>query len=161
MKKTFALSVLLLCVPATGMAADKPTPEEARKVINYYFNGKGQGAIPLEYKLCQEVAQKGEEKNECVTELSDLKIEKGKDAYLWMNFLVPAGEDAKILLQYTRQNKVRNTSHVTLGGATRYRTWKKIPTATAGDWKVDIVQEMESKDLELGAIKFSVVEAMQ
>lgn len=159
MKNVIALSVVLACLPAAGFAQEKPTPAEVKKVVEYYFNGKGHGAIPIEYKLCQEVSQQGETKNECVSELSNAKIEKGKDAYLWMNFLVPAGDEAKILLQYSRMDKVRETSNVSLAGATRYRTWKKIPTSTAGDWQVNIVQELESSDLEIGKLKFSVVEA--
>jgi hypothetical protein len=115
-KKLLVLSFVLTCIPAMGFAQEKPTPEEVRKVINYYF-------------------------------------------YLWMNFLVPAGDQAKILLQYSRKDKVRETSNVSLAGATRYRTWKKIPTATAGDWEVDIVQELDSSDLDMGQLKFSVVEA--
>lgn len=143
------------------MSQDKPTPEEARKVINYYFNGKGQGVIPMEYKLCKQVSTKGDMKNECISEVSGNTIAKGEEAYLWMNFLVPAGEDSKILLQYTRNNKVRDTSNVSLGGATRYRTWKKIPTNTTGDWKVSMVQELDNADIDIGQLKFSVVEASQ
>lgn len=143
------------------MSQDKPTPEEARKVINYYFNGKGQGVIPMEFKLCKQVSIKGEMKNECISEISGNTIAKGEEAYLWMNFLVPAGEESKILLQYSRNNKVRDTSNVTLGGATRYRTWKKIPTSTAGNWKVSMIQELGNADIDIGQLKFSIVEASQ
>lgn len=156
-----ALTVTSLCAPLAAVAQDKPTPEEARKVINYYFNGKGHGVIPMEYKLCKEVAQKGEMKNECVTEISNKKVAKGEEAYLWMNFLVPAGEESKILLQYSRKNMVRDTSSVSLGGATRYRIWKKIPTSTTGDWKVSLIQEMDNSDVKIGQVEFSVVEAGQ
>lgn len=156
-----ALAVVTLCSPLAAMSQDKPTPEEARKVINYYFNGKGQGVVPMEYKLCKQVSLKGEMKNECISEVSGNTIAKGEEAYLWMNFLVPAGEDSKILLQYTRNNKVRDTSNVSLGGATRYRTWKKIPTNTAGDWKVNVVQELDNADIDIGQLTFTVVEASQ
>ena len=160
MKKILlALTITSLCAPLGAIAQDKPTPEEARKVINYYFNGKGSGVVPMEYKLCKEIATKGEMKNECITAISGNKIAKGTEAYLWMNFLVPVGEQSKILLQYSRNNKVRNTSNVTLGGATRFRVWKKIPTATAGKWTVQMIQEMDDRDLDIGQMKFSVVEA--
>ena len=162
MKKIiYALTITALCVPLSAIAQDKPTPEEARKVINYYFNGKGHGVIPMEYKLCKEISQKGDMKNECVSEISDKKIRKGDAVYLWMNFLVPVGEQSKILLQYSRKNKVRTTSSISLGGATRYRTWKKIPTATAGKWKVQVIQELENADIDIGHLEFSVVEAGQ
>ena len=157
-----ALAVTSLCGPLAAMAAqDKPTPEEARKVINYYFNGKGQGVIPMEYKLCKEISLKGNAKNECVAEISGKTIAKGEKAYLWMNFLVPAGDKSKILLQYSRKDKVRNTSNITLDGATRFRTWKIIPTTTIGDWKMTMVQELDNADMEIGHLEFSVVDAAQ
>ena len=78
-----------------------------------------------------------------------------------MNFLVPAGEESKILLQYSRKDMVRNTSNISLGGATRFRTWKKIPTGTAGDWKVSLIQELDNADIDIGQVEFSVVDASQ
>lgn len=160
MKKIICtLAISLLCAPFVTTAQDKPTPQEARKVISYYFNGKGMGVVPMEYKICKEISQQGEMKNECVSEISDKKIAKGEEAYLWMNFLVPAGEESKILLQYSRKDQVRDTSNIVLGGATRYRTWKKIPTTTPGKWKVKMIQEMSDKDLDIGQLEFSVVEA--
>ena len=100
-------------------------------------------------------------KNECISEITNKKIAKGEEVYLWMNFLVPAGEESKILLQYSRKNKVRNTSNVSLGGATRFRTWKKIPTSTTGDWKISLIQELESADVDVGQLEFSVIDASQ
>lgn len=156
-----ALAATSFCFSLSLMAEEKPTPAEARKVINYYFNGKGQGAVPMDYKLCKEISQQGEMKNECVAEIADKKVAKGEDAYIWMNFLVPAGEQSKILVQYSRNNKVRNTSNISLGGATRFRTWKKVPTGTAGDWKINLIQELENGDVDIGQMNFSVVEASQ
>ena len=156
-----ALTVASLSTPLAALAQDKPTPEEARKVVNYYFNGKGQGVVPMEFKLCKEISLKGETKNECVSEISDKKLMKGEEAYLWMNFLVPAGEESKILLQYSRKDMVRDTTNVSLGGATRFRTWKKIPTTTAGDWKVSLIQELENADMKIGQMEFSVVDTSQ
>lgn len=157
----YTLAISVLGTPLAAVAQDKPTPEETRRVINYYFNGKGQGVIPMEFKLCKEISLKGDMKNECVSEIPNKKIMKGEEAYLWMNFLVPAGEESKILVQYSRKNKVRNTSNLSLAGATRFRTWKKIPTTTAGKWKVQLIQEMDNSDVDIGKIEFSVVDAGQ
>lgn len=156
-----ALAVSSLCGPLAAIAQDKPTPQEARKVINYYFHGKGQGVVPMEFKLCKEISLKGETKNECVSEIPNKKVAKGEEAYLWMNFLVPAGEESKILVQYSRKDVVRDTSNVSLGGATRFRTWKKIPTTTPGNWKVSLVQEMDNSDVNIGQLEFSVIDASQ
>lgn len=161
MKRILAFGSLLLCVPFAAMAQDKPTAAEVRKVIDYYYMGKGKGVIPMEYKLCQQVSEKGDNKNNCEIELPAGKIPKGQEAYLWMKFLVPAEDQAKILLQFSRNKLVRDTSNVSLSGATRYRTWKKIPTDTTGDWSINIVEEMDSGDHTIGQLEFSVVEATQ
>ncbi len=76
-----------------------------------------------------------------------------------MNLLVPAGDKAEILLQFKRKEKVRKVLPISLSGSPRYRTWKKLATDKSGDWKVSIVQEMEERDLDLGELEFSVVEA--
>ncbi len=156
-----ALAVTLLCGPLAAISQDKPTPEEAHKVINYYFNGKGQGVIPIEYMICKEISKKGETKNECVTEIPNKTVAKGEEVYLWMNFLVPVGEKSKILLQYSRKSKVRNTSTVTLSGSTRFRIWKKIPTTTTGNWKVTMIQEQDNADIDIGHLEFFVRDISQ
>ncbi len=152
------LGVALAFAPVIGIAQEKPSPDEVKRVVDYYYNGKGQGAILVETKLCQKVSVQGDTKNECVTEIGDGAVGKGEEAFLWMNFLVPAGDEARILIQDSRLDKVRDTGSIALEGATRYRTWKKIPTSTIGDWKVNIVQEMEYSDLDVGQAEFSVVE---
>ena len=161
MRRVFGLGFLLICLPTLVFAQDRPTPNEARRVIDYYYNGKGKGAILMDYKLCQEIPEKGPEKYECKREISDWKIKQGQEVFLWMNFLVPAGDKAEILLQFRRKDKVRKVVPISLSGSPRYRTWKKIPTDKIGNWKVSIVQEMEDRDLNLGEFEFSVVEAKQ
>jgi len=161
MKKVFVLGFLLICLPVLIFAQDRPAPKEARRVIDYYYNGKGKGAILMDYKLCQEVPEKGPEKYECKREITDGKIKQGQEVFLWMNFLVPAGDKAEILLQFKRKEKVRKVLPVSLSGSPRYRTWKKIPTDKTGNWKVSIVQEMEDRDLDLGELELSVVETKQ
>lgn len=162
MKKfIYALAVSLIAMPGFILAQDKPTPAEAKKVVDYYFNGKGQGVVPIEYKFCKEVALKGENQNECVSEIPGKTVKQGDEAYLWMNFVVPTGEEPKILLQYFRDNMVRDTDNVSLRGAVRYRTWMRIPTTTMGDWKVRLFQEMADTDLAIGEIEYSVSGAGQ
>ncbi|MDX1431215.1 MAG: hypothetical protein R3286_02080 [Gammaproteobacteria bacterium] len=161
MRRIIAIGSLLLCVPFSTLAQDKPTPAEVRKVIDYYYEGKGKGVIPMEYKLCQQIAEQGANKNDCEVEIPAGKIKKGEDAYVWMKFLVPAEDQAKILLQFSRDNLVRDTSNVSLTGATRYRTWKKLPTDRVGEWSINIVEEMPTGDAAIGKLDFSVVEARQ
>lgn len=155
------LALLALSLPVLVHAQDRPTPAEAKKVIEYYYHGKGKGVVPMAYQLCDQIHEQGEEKHNCKSTISDAKLKQGEEGYLWMNFLVPAGDEAKILLQFRRNGMVRKTSNVTLAGATRYRTWKRLPTDTPGEWQVNIIQEFENADMDIGKIDFSVVEASQ
>ena len=153
---SIVLTVLLL---AFGMAwaEEKPTPDEARKVIDYYYGGKGKGAILMDISICEKVGQEeGPDKNECLDSVNPGQIQLGQELHLWMNFLVPLNDTADIIIAFSRKGKVRRTANIKLGGATRYRTWKRIPTDKAGQWTVSILQELEDQDLELGSMQFTV-----
>jgi hypothetical protein len=75
-----------------------------------------------------------------------------------MNYLVPTGDTADIIIQYKRSSKVRSVSDFELPNAWRYRIWKKIPTDKTGDWQVDIIQELQDSDLNLGSMQYRVTE---
>ena len=159
MKNFCMASLFLLCLPALVLAQAKPTPEEAKKVVDYYFNGKGKGVILMDYKLCQTVPKKGEGKYECQQAITGWKVRRGQQVFLWMNFLVPAEEKANILLQFERKNIVRKTTDLLLAGSLRHRTWRRIPTNRVGNWKVNIIQETVKADLAVGQFEFSVVKS--
>jgi hypothetical protein len=55
MMKIGLLVCLLVCLPAIVLAQDKPTPAETQKVIQYYYQGKGQGVILMAHKLCAQI----------------------------------------------------------------------------------------------------------
>ena len=74
---------------------------------------------------------------------------------------MPTGDQTEIIIHFKRNNKVRSVSNFALPGALRYRIWKKIPTEKIGDWQVDIIQELEDTDLNLGTLQYSVTEANQ
>ena len=159
MKKIiYVLAMSLFFMPMLSIAQDKPGSEEVKKVIDYYLYGGGKGVVPMEAKFCGEVALEGENKNECVSVLSAQSIMKNQEAYLWMNFMVPAGEQAKILLQYSRDNMVRDVDTIAISSSIRYRTWKRVPTNKAGTWNVMILQEMPKSDVEVVQLQYSVVD---
>ena len=149
---------LLLWLPASIMAQEKPAAAEVRKVVEYYHQGKGQGAILVAHRLCTQIYEEGPLKYECQEVATAGQIQKDSEVYLWMNYLVPTGDTADIIIHYKRNNKVRSVSDFELPGSLRYRIWKKIPTEKAGDWQVDIIQEMQDTDLNLGDLKYTVSE---
>ena len=155
------IACLLLCLPAMMLAQERPTPAEAQKVTQYYYQGIGQGAVLMVHKLCAQIYEEGPLKFECQEEITGGQIQKGQEAFLWMNFLVPAKDKADIIIHYKRNNKVRSVSNFELPGALRYRIWKKIPTDKIGDWQISIIQELSDEDLSLGELPYSVTEAGQ
>lgn len=161
--KRFSIALMLpLLVFGMAWAEEKPTPDEARKVIDYYYHGQGKGAILMDLSICEKVGQEeGPDKNECLDSVNPGQIQLGQELHLWMNFLVPLNDSADIILAFSRKGKVRRTANLKLGGATRYRTWKRIPTDKAGQWTVSILQELEDQDLELGSMQFTVTAPAQ
>jgi len=161
MMKIGLLVCLLVCLPAIILAQDKPTPAETQKVIQYYYQGKGQGVILVAHKLCAQIYEEGPLKFECQQEITGGQIKKDREVFLWMNYLVPAGDKADIIIHYKRNNNVRGVSNFELPGSLRYRIWKKIPTDKIGDWQIGIIQELQDADLNLGELQYSVTEAGQ
>lgn len=161
MMKIGLLAGLLLCLPAIILAQEKPTPAEAQKVIQYYYQGIGQGAVLMANKLCAQIYEEGPLKFECQEEITGEQIQKDQEVFLWMNYLVPTGDKTDMIIHYKRNNKVRSVSNFELPGALRYRIWKKIPTDKIGDWQISIMQELPDADLSLGELQYTVKEATQ
>lgn len=159
MKKFGIIVMVIIGLPMMAWAADRPAPQQALDVVDYYFNGKGQGAVLMDYSICSEIVPEGEDKNECRRQANAMAIPVGEEAFLWMNFLVPNDDQASILLSFFRNERVRKTADVRLKGAIRYRTWKNIPTDRPGKWTVTIVQEMADRDMELGTLEYTVTES--
>ena len=158
MKKLMVVMTLVLCSPGICFALEKPDPREVKRVMDYYFYGAGKGAILTETKLCLEIKTEEPDKNECVQVITDNKVARGDDVFIWMNFMVPTNDEASVILGYTRDKITRNTQHVAIPNATRFRTWKKIPTNRTGMWKISIIQELEQDDLSLGTLQYEVLE---
>ncbi|MDY6906365.1 MAG: hypothetical protein SWH61_16965 [Thermodesulfobacteriota bacterium] len=157
MKKLFVAVIVLFLFPVNGIAQEQPTGEEANRVINYYFNGQGYGALLMESKLCREIAEEGPYKNECINAVSDNMVKKGEDVDVWMKFLVPEGDEANIMVSFSIDGRVRKVEKTTVSGSIRWRTWKAIPTYRTGDWSVIILQEMADQDVQLGTFEYTVV----
>jgi len=158
MKKAGIILWVFIAVPLIAWAADRPAPQQTREVVDYYFDGKGNGAVLMDRRVCSEIASDGEDKNDCRQPADLATIAVGDALFLWMNFMVPAGDQAAILVNFSHNQRVRKTANATLKGAIRYRTWKPIPTDRAGKWTVTIVQELADRDLELATFDYTVNE---
>lgn len=158
MKKLIIAIVMVALLPAAGIAVERPSSQEAKKVIDYYAQGKGNGAVIVDAVFCTKMGTEGDYKNDCVESISTNEIKVGDEVYLWMNFMVPANDTADIFLSYSRNQRIRNTQKIHLKNAFRFRTWKKIVTNKPGKWTIQIYQEVGDEDLDLGILTYNVVE---
>lgn len=157
MRKLFFVWLLVLVLPVTLSAQERPSSSEAQKVVQYYFNGKDKSAILLDHKICTKVAQDGEMKNECIAGIPGNIVPVGQEVSYWMNFLIPSNQTADFLLTFERNQRIRKTIDFSMTGAFRFRTWRKIPTDKPGKWTINIIQELDESDLELGSLTYTVV----
>lgn len=160
MKKFALICVLLIfCIPLLVSAQDRPSPEEARKVVNYYYKGQGQAAVLVDSALCTGIVKEGDNKNNPDGKIMDGSVNKGDEAYVWMQYLLPTDQEAAVTITYFQKGKPRKVHEVTVKGAFRYRVWKRLPTNKTGNWNIVIVQEMENgEEVELGQIAYTVSE---
>lgn len=155
LNKIFA-AFLILSISSSVFA--KPSPETVKEVLEFYYNGKGQGAVLVDTLLCNDVAREGENKNDCVGPI-DGDVTVGESVYVWMLYMVPQGEKVNnILLQANYKGLTRSTKDIDLVGSIRYRTWKKVNLNRAGTWELKIIEDADDVTV-LKSITVNVVEA--
>jgi hypothetical protein len=147
--------------PDAGAAALKdvppPTPAEAKKVIDYYYNGKAKGPVLVELKACTKVDPGNNNspyKNECLEAVAG-PIKKGTNVHAWSLWLVPDGgtyED--VILQFVFDGQVRSSMDIKLTTSLRSRTWRTSPLTRAGKWELRAVRG----DTVLGSTSVTVLD---
>ena len=158
--KKFALMIIIsvaFMVPLGSSAADKPTSDEARKVVDFYFNGKGLGVVLSESKICNGIEREGDMKNECAGEISGTPAKKGEAVYVWMAYMVPSGDESQnIIVQFEHNGVTRMVKNLSVKGSLRYRTWRKVVFEKVGNWTVKIVHDKGDSTEELGTLNVIV-----
>ena len=145
--------------PAEGTApaaapVEKPTPDAVKAFWNFYFNGKGQGLVLGDAKLCLEVAKDGPNKSDCSKEVPAEGVKPGTMVNVWQSYLVPSGDNIEdISIQLKLGDRIRETKDVKAnGGSIRYRSWNAFRIPKAGKWTFTITRGSETlKTLELTA----------
>lgn len=143
--------LMLGLAPVLSFAGDKPTPEEAKKVLDFYYHGKGMGAVLVDTKICRDVQREGDEKSECAGDITGQTVKKGDAAYVWMAFMAPNGEEPQnIIVQFELNGVARSVKNISVPGQLRARTWVKFTFDKVGSWKVKIVHDTGSSTDQLG-----------
>ena len=151
--KIVTIIAVLILLPVAGYCGEKPTLEEVKKVLSHYYTGQGKGVYLVDLKLCRSVHE-----NECKDEISSRKINKGEKTILWMYYFGPKEDKASIHYEFRNGGKTRKVGDFNIKGAYRYRTKINVPSSRVGEWKIDLSQEIETGDIDLGSFKYTVKE---
>ncbi len=147
-------AVLVAPFAARAQSAD-PTPEEIRKVNEYFQNGKDKGPILAEVKACMAIDTKKDSPTiwDCSEEATG-KVKKNAVVNAWMNWLVPKdGKYDDVMIQYLHEGTVRTTLDLTLSTpSTRARLYKAATANKSGKWEIKVLRGGK----ELGSAKFEV-----
>jgi hypothetical protein len=143
--------------PTPTDAKTKPAPDEVRRVINYYFNGKGQGPVLMDTKLCRDIKQDGNDKNECVSDITTQSIKKGDSVYLWMAYMVPSDDETQnIVILFEKGGVTRSVESLQVSSQLRNRAWLKISFDKPGPWILKVVRDTGSGAEVLGMLDVTV-----
>lgn len=135
----------------------KPSADEVNKVVDFYNNGKDEGIVLGDIKLCEGIGKDGAAKNECENEIDPASLKAGQSVMVWMNFMVPMGvQEQEIMLQFNHQGVTREVEKVTVSSAMRYRVWRKVKFDRAGDWKANIIHDNGQTSEVLRELKLTV-----
>ena len=157
MRAAVILSLVLGLSPALVSAAGKPSPEEVKKVLDYYYTGKGLGPVLSELKICRDIEREGDQKNECAGEISTEPVKKGESVYVWMAYMVPSGDEPQnIIAQFDNGGVTRMVKNLQVTGSLRYRTWLKVAFDKTGTWNVKVVHDKGDGTDMLGTRELTV-----
>jgi len=145
---------LMVSLAPVAMAEDgRPSPEEAKKVAEYFYHGKGKAPVLMETKVCRDVQKEGDEKFECSGDVTGKPVKKGQAAYVWMAYMAPDGaETQNVTVAFELNGAARITKNAKFDGLLRGRTWLKYTFDKPGTWKVKIALGAE----ELGTREITV-----
>jgi len=156
--KKIVFGVVSLFISLSAVAAEVPTSQEVKKVLDFYYDGKGLGVVLIEAKMCRDIEREGDQKNECSGQIAAGEaITKDEAAYLWMSYMVPSGDEKqKIIVQFDNGGVTRSVKDMEVSGSLRFRTWRKVVFDRAGQWTAKIVHDKPEGAVELGQISFNV-----
>lgn len=159
--KTVLLTALAVCAATFSMAAERPSSEAAKQVLDYYYAG-GEDVAPVlvDYKICEDIVREGDEKNNCTVELDPSNITVDTPVYLWMNFMVPSDNGNKLLLQVNNKGLTRSTHDISIAHSIRYRSYKKLKFNKAGAWDVKLYLETKDDVEVLTSVSINAVDAL-
>lgn len=119
-----------------------PTADEARKVIDFFFDGQNQGPLLVDFTACLKVdtEKDSETRHSCVEPVTG-PVAKDTIVSAWMRWMVPrGGEYDDVVVQVLHNGVVRQTKDVTLKEAFRTRTYRSVRLSKSGTWELKVMR---------------------
>lgn len=135
MKTLFSSLLLIFTLFASvAQAQIKPSSNSARSVVDFYFNGQGNGVVLADIKVCMEVID-----NECERPVNPAQLRVNNAYKIWLMFVVPQGESIESLsIQFFREGNLAYSKDLSVRGALRYRTWRAFTPEQPGRWEIRV-----------------------
>jgi hypothetical protein len=139
--------------PAAAGDVAAPSGDDARKVVDYYYRGKGKGPVLIELKPCLKIdTEEGSANRYECSQPVDGAVKPGSFVYAWTSWLVPEGDDySDVTVQFAQAGAVKGTKELKLSSAFRTRTYKGM-TLGAGKWMIKAMRG----DQEIGHAEVEV-----
>ncbi|MDH3974711.1 MAG: hypothetical protein OEV42_10580 [Deltaproteobacteria bacterium] len=155
-KGTWVFAALIIGVLGASPGYAKVSSDEARRVIDYYYTGKGGGAVFLKAALCKEVIKEGPEKNNCGTPVDESNFPMNEEITAWASFLVPQGDSDTIYVEFKNMGMVWKVRELKVKGSVRYRSWTAYKLDRPGKWTISFKQLDEGKQQSVVLQSFQV-----
>ncbi len=157
--KTTISTIFFLAISLSAYSQSVPSAEETLRVLDFYYNGKGEGIVLSDSKFCRDIHKSGASKYDCKNEVIEFgpltedgsppeifhKANTNETIYIWMAYLVPVGAEEKVFLRFNLEGETKRTSGVlSVKGSIRYRTWTNFTPRETGEWEIEIFHKQDS-----------------
>ena len=152
----FSRIILVLSFISIAMlwGQTKPSSDEAKAFIDFYYNGQGAGVVLADMKICREVVE-----NECSGEVAIDSRKKNEKYVLWMMYVVPKDDKIEgLIIQFNQGGLTRFTREASVSGSVRYRTWRSFKLNQTGVWEIKVLQDKGTEVETLKTISLTVAE---
>ena len=111
-----------------------PPPDTIKGVVDYFYNGREEGPVLVDSKLCAEVQDM-----ECVSEIDPASVGVGDTLNVWMQFFVPKEADSDdIMVEYAHEGVPRRLTPNKVEPSIRYRVINRYQLNKTGKWAIVI-----------------------
>ncbi len=153
--KSFAICIISFFAFSVSAHAGI-TSEEARKVVDYYYHGKGGGGVFMKADYCKEIEKEGPNKNNCSDKAGQKNFALNDEIYAWGSFLVPKGDEDTFYVEFKNMGITWQTSPLKVKEGFRYRTWTKQKLDKKGVWTITFKKIDEKKGESIVLKEFQV-----